>query len=275
MPWKWTPTPKLTAQIPATHVKAATAVSTAEAARVRIATPHLEPALARSAQARSEPHSPVRPPTQPSRGLTALQGKSMERPSGRPLATHVQAALTRGRVPIVQGKVLPGSEIQAKAAMPARNDARHILRSVARPVLTKRIVGVVQCAVAGPAAIEMPDDWMCPDSDPQRLLIEQTVWQFGKDGVSLRRLAQFLNLGAAALKELIFGTGGQQQTAMLAVALSATPEKDDIRLVHQYHLGLEKRYTGAMGPKTSPGGGGGGGDDFDLGFDQYGSMTSS
>jgi hypothetical protein len=175
-------------------------------------------------------------------------------------------------MPTEQGKALPGGEIQAKAAMPARNNARHIQRSIARPVLATRRVGAVQCAVAASsAALDLPDDWMCPDSDPQRLLIEQTVWKFGRDGVSLTKLGQFLNIGAAALKELIFGTAGKQETAMLAIALSATREKNDMRLVHQFHLGLEKRYHGAMGPKASPGDGGGGSDD-DLGFDQYGSM---
>jgi hypothetical protein len=266
MSWKWSPTqPK--AQAPATHVKAATVAPAAETARVRIATP--QAALARSAQARIEPPSPVPPPAQQVRvDLKALQAKSPDGPPvGRLLASHVQTALARGRVPTAQGKALPGGEIQAKAAMPARNNARHVQRSVARPALVKRKVGVVQCAEgAAASAVAMPDDWMCSSTDPQRLLIEQTVWQFGKEGVLLKTLAKFLNLGAAELKALIFGTEGRQETALLAVAFSAVREKDDLRLAHQFHLGLEKRYHGAMGPKSKPSD-----DDDDLGFDQYGS----
>jgi hypothetical protein len=206
------------------------------------------------------------------------------RRNGKVLSPHPATVVQRKAPHAATIGLPPRPPHPATVAQPHRSMSASDARSP-HPALAPHPATVAQRSPvrSGPRAAQAaaaafptePDDWMVPDSDAERLLIEKTVWKFGKEGVLLSNLAKFLNMDAKVLHARIYATT-KQETAILAVALQGIPQKDrDIRLVHYYHLGYEKRYAGAMGPVSSSSNDDNkDNDDFGMGFEQYGTMSS-
>jgi len=208
---------------------------------------HVQQAIAagqgRTAQAKGTDFAADGPGTSPVQRSLA-ESPRREASVGSQPAAHVTAAVNRAMQPKLEG----GSDMRPAPHVLAATGAQPAQRA---GLQTRRAPHDTVQRANTDRDPEYPEgfdkvDWMCPGGDELR--VEQAVWQFGKSGVRIDRLAKFLNMSVPKIQGMLAPPTGQQATSFLAVALMQTR---DNQLIHYFHLGLEKRFTGAMGPRQT------------------------